>query len=340
MKREKQLLSLVSDRETAVLLTSYPALRYYGGEKIPEGSAILAGKFGFVYYVSWAAEKKNGLASLRNGLSPEVRRLEVEVSSLTMAEGELLKEALPVEILLSTELETRIFHQRQHKSPEEIKKIRQAQEITDRAFADSLNFIHEGMTDRELQKLIADMLWKEGSQMTSFNHVLGCGPDTADPHVRPTGRAAKRGDFIMMDIGALVDGYGSDMTRMVALGEVTDEQREIYELVRKAQAAGIAAVHAGAVCSEVDHAAREVIEQAGYGEFFPHGLGHPVGSGGLEGPRFSREDASILQPDIVMTVEPGIYLPGKFGVRIEDMVLVQEGRIEDLTHTSHELIIL
>lgn len=340
MKREKQLLSLVPDKETAVLLNSYPALRYYAGEKTPDGGAILAGDFGFLYIPNFASEKKNGLSAVRRLLPPEIRRMEVETEALTMAEGKFLKETLPLEIVLSSDLETRIFLQRQRKSSEEIKKIRQAQEITDRAFAASLNFIHEGMTDRELQKLIADMLWQEGSQMTSFNHVLGCGPDTADPHVRPTGRAVRRGDFIMMDIGALVDGYGSDMTRMIALGEISDKQREIYELVLKAQAAGISAVHAGVVCSEADHAARDVIEKAGYGQFFPHGLGHPVGSGGWEGPRFNQEDHSVLQPDIVMTVEPGVYLPGEFGVRIEDMVLVRESQVENLTRTSHELVIL
>lgn len=123
---------------------------------------------------------------------------------------------------------------------EEIEKIRCAQKITDRAFMDALNFIRPGMTDRELQKLIADKLWEEGSQMTSFNHVVGCGPDTADPHVRPTGRIAQKGELIMMDIGALVDGYGSDMTRMIALGKPRDEQLEIYALIQKAQRAGIA----------------------------------------------------------------------------------------------------
>ena len=144
----------------------------------------------------------------------------------------------------------------------------------------------------------------------------------------------------MMDIGAQVEGYGSDMTRMIAVGEPGEEERRIYELVLAAQTAGIAAVQAGIACSAVDRAARTIIEQAGYGSFFPHGLGHPVGSGGWEGPRFAPGDDTPLPTDIVMTVEPGIYLPGQFGIRIEDMILVRKDGIENLTTLSHQLIIL
>ena len=134
------------------------------------------------------------------------------------------------------------------------------------------------MTDRELQKRIADHLWAEGSEMTSFNHVLGCGPDTVNPHVRPTGRRIARGDLIMMDIGAQVEGYGSDMTRMIAVGEPGEEERRIYELVLAAQTAGIAAVQAGIACLAVDRAARTIIERAGYGSFFPTASAIPSGA--------------------------------------------------------------
>lgn len=148
----------------------------------------------------------------------------------------------------------------------------------------------------------------------------------------------QRGDWVMLDIGAQVDGYGSDMTRMVGIGEVDGEKREIYALVLQAQEAAIRAVQAGAVCRYVDAAARDVIGGRGYGAYFLHGLGHSVGSGGREGPRFSQSDTSTLQPGVVMTVEPGIYLPGRFGVRIEDMVYVGEQGTENLTHSTKELI--
>lgn len=340
MKRENLLLSLIPDRDTAILLTSFPVLSYYAGYPAPEGGAILAGSFGVVLYPSFSAERKAGFRSLRRGLPPEIKRLEIETSSVSAMDAILLKQSLSIDVVLSGELEQRIASQRQRKQPDEIEKLRRAQQITDRAFANALNFIHPGMTDWELQKLIADKLWEEGSQMTSFNHVVGCGADTADPHVRPTGRTAQRGDLIMMDIGASVEGYGSDMTRMISLGPPNNEQREIYELVKAAQAAGLAAVKAGVKCSEIDRAARQVIEQAGYGDAFPHGLGHPVGAGGQEGPRLCREEAQVLPFDIVVTVEPGIYLPGKFGIRIEDMVLVCKDKIENLTQTSHELFVM
>lgn len=340
MKRENLLLSLAPDRDTAILLTSFPVLRYYAGDSVLEGGAILAGKFGALLYPSFSAERKEAFQGFRSSLPPEVKRLEVEASNISAMDAFLLKQALSIEIVLNGELEQRIAGQRQRKLPEEIEKIRHAQQITDRAFANALNFIHPGMTDRELQKLIADKLWEEGSQMTSFNHVVGCSEDTANPHVRPTGRTAQRGDLIMMDIGAVVEGYGSDMTRMISLGPPNDEQREIYELVKAAQAAGLAAVKAGVKCSEIDSAARRVIEQAGYGAAFPHGLGHPVGAGGQEGPRLCREETRILPANMVVTVEPGIYLPGKFGVRIEDMVLVHGDKTENLTQTSHELFVV
>lgn len=340
MKRENLLLSLIPDRDTAILLTSFPVLSYYAGYPAPEGGAILAGSFGVVLYPSFSAERKAGFRSLRRGLPPEIKRLEIETSSVSAMDAILLKQSLSIDVVLSGELEQRIASQRQRKQPDEIEKLRRAQQITDRAFANALNFIHPGMTDWELQKLIADKLWEEGSQMTSFNHVVGCGADTADPHVRPTGRTAQRGDLIMMDIGASVEGYGSDMTRMISLGPPNNEQREIYELVKAAQAAGLAAVKAGVKCSEIDRAARQVIEQAGYGDAFPHGLGHPVGAGGQEGPRLCREETQALPADIVVTVEPGIYLPGKFGIRIEDMVFVCQDKTENFTQTSHELFII
>lgn len=339
LKREDRLSALVEDENSAVLLTSFPAMRYYAGNEASEGGAILVWSTGVKVFASFAAEKKDGFSRLRAVLPDTVQRIETEPSALNASDWLALHEVCPAAVL-SGDLEKRVCRQRCSKSPEEISKIRQAQGIAERAFLACLNHIHTGMTDRELQKLIGDLLWEEGSEMTSFNHVLGCGPDTANPHVRPTGREIRRGDLIMMDIGALVDGYGSDMTRMIAVGEADEEKRRIYDLVLTAQTAGIAAVHAGTGCEEVDRAARNVIETAGYGGYFPHGLGHPVGSGGWEGPRFTPGEKELLPADIVMTVEPGIYLPGKFGIRIEDMILVQQSGIENLTTITHQLIIL
>ena len=339
MERFQSLAALIPNDDTALLITSYPAVRYYLGERTPEGTILLAWKQEHLAFSGLT--RPETLSVIRHALPQNIRQIEIEPDAMTVGDLQRLSDALaPLVLLPSADLQTRIFHQRQHKEPGEIAKIRQAQAITDRAFLDMLNHIHEGMTDRELQKLIADLLFKHGSEMTSFNHVVGCGSATDNPHVRPSGRVLRRGDFIMVDIGALVEGYGSDMTRMIALGTPDERKQMIFDLVLRAQSAGLAAAKAGAVCREVDAAARAVIEQAGFGAFFPHGLGHPVGSGGWEGPRFSPTDSSLVPTDIVMTVEPGVYLPGEFGVRMEDMVLIRADQTEDLTGVPRELFIV
>lgn len=338
MKRSDRLQALIRDEHAAMLLTAEPSVRYYLG-RAGENS-LLAWQGGSALLPSVAAMERDGFLALRAALPKEIKTLETEPNALTVAEAARLTRCLPVEIDFSGGLEERVYEQRMKKTPEEIEKIRQAQSITDRAFMEMLNHVREGMTDREMQKLIADLLWKYGSQMTSFNHVVGCGAATANPHVRPSGCVLRRGDMAMVDIGALVDGYGSDMTRMIALGEPDEKKRRVFEIVLEAQTAGIAAARAGAVCSEVDGAARGVIKAAGYGDCFPHGLGHPVGAGGREGPRFSQSDHSLLPADIVMTVEPGIYLPGEFGVRMEDMLLITRDGSEDLTGVPRMLFIV
>ena len=160
------------------------------------------------------------------------------------------------------------------------------------------------------------------------------------PHGVPTDKTVARGDFITMDFGCLVGGYCSDMTRTVAVGEVTDEQRMIYDTVLRAQLAAIAAVRPGEVCRVVDAAARDIIADAGYGACFGHTTGHSLGLEIHEDPRFGRGDETACEPGMVMTAEPGIYLEGRFGVRIEDMVLVTKDGCEDLTHSDKSLIIL
>ena len=282
LKRGNALAALLRDPYTALLLTSFPAVRYYAGKEAAEGSALLAWSGGCILLPSFSSEKKSGFAQIRRALPKTVSTLEAEPSALTAADWMALRDALPI-VSLSEDLERRVYLQRCRKNPEEIQKIRQAQQITERAFTACLNDIRPGMTDRELQKRIADHLWAEGSEMTSFNHVLGCGPDTVNPHVRPAGHRIARGDLIMMDIGAQVEGYGSDMTRMIAVGEPGEEERRIYELVLAAQTAGIAAIQAGIACLAVDRAARTIIEQAGYGSFSPTASAIPSGAAAGKG---------------------------------------------------------
>lgn len=343
--RRKALRELLWEERVGVLLCGRPNIRYYMGEDpgpeawlfLGRDQALLLGRrekkipgIDFLPLDRWEA-------CLESAVRAE------GIRSIYVERGVPLKtldlwSRLPCRIIPSEELEERIFRRRSVKGEEELDRIRAAQDITDRVFLESLNYIHEGMSDVQIQRMVGLLFYDMGSQMDSFNHVCGCGQDTSLPHVKPSGRIARQGDFVMLDIGASVDGCGSDMTRMVGIGEVDPEKREIYRLVLQAQNAALRQVRAGAVCCEIDAAARTVISGQGYGNFFLHGLGHPVGSGGREGPRFSQSDKSVLRPGVVMTVEPGVYLPGKFGVRIEDMVYVPPQGAENLTHSPKELI--
>lgn len=342
-QRQASLKELLWEEHSGVLLCGSPNLRYY-----------LAGNPGPGAWLLVTPKETLLLGDRDPGLGVDfqpksrwksilTRVVEEGLTTLYVEPGVPLGtlaqwRQLPCQVVPSRELEERIYRRRGVKREEELDRLRAAQAITDRVFWESLNYLRPGMTDVEIQRMVGLLFFDLGSQMESFNHVCGCGVDTSLPHVKPTGRVARKGDLVMLDIGAQVEGYGSDMTRMVGLGAVDQEKQEIYQLVLQAQLAGLQAAKAGAVCSQVDAAARQVIQDRGYGRYFLHGLGHPVGCGGREGPRFSQTDHSVLAPGVVMTVEPGVYLPGKFGVRIEDMVYIGNGFTENLTHSPKELI--
>ncbi|MDL2234395.1 M24 family metallopeptidase [Ruminococcaceae bacterium OttesenSCG-928-L11] len=265
-----------------------------------------------------------------------LRTVEWEREQMTITLHRELERACGCMAPADGRLDGRIRGLRLHKSPEELDWLQQAQDITDKVFAACVDRVRVGMTDRDIQLLVGVLFHEMGSDTLSFDHVMGVGVDTSQPHVRPSGRVVEQGDFVMLDVGASVNGWGSDMTRMIAVGEPDAEKREVYAVVQAAQAAGIAAAKVGTPCSQVDKAARDVIEQAGYGRYFTHGLGHSIG----EGPRFAPGDDTVLAPGMVMTVEPGIYLPGKFGVRIEDMVWLHETDTVNMTHSPHALIVI
>jgi Xaa-Pro aminopeptidase len=224
------------------------------------------------------------------------------------------------------------------KDADELRAIERAQEITDEAFDRVVDRLREGMTERELALELEAAMFEAGAEGSSFPTIVAFGENAAEPHHTPTARPLGRGDVVKTDFGALADGYHADMTRTVAFGRPAGELQEIHALVRRAQEAGIRSVRAGAACGDVDAAARTVIEDAGYGQAFPHPLGHGVGLEIHEGPRLRRANPEPLPAGAVVTVEPGVYVPGLGGVRIEDMVEVTGGQPRVLPRSRRELV--
>ena len=225
------------------------------------------------------------------------------------------------------------------KTPGEIRKLKEAQKITDDAFTHILDYIRAGRTEREVALELEFFMRKEGAEGVSFDFIVVSGKNGSLCHGVPSDKVIEDGDFVTMDTGALLHGYHADMTRTVAVGHVSDEQRHAYDLVLKAQLDAIAAVKPGVTCGSIDKVARDILE-AEYKGAFEHSLGHGVGVEIHEWPLFSAGNTTITKPGMVVSVEPGIYLEGKFGLRIEDLVVITETGCEDITASPKELIIL
>lgn len=222
----------------------------------------------------------------------------------------------------------------------EIAALQHACAVADQAFADLLasGAVRVGASEQALSDDLEDRMRRLGADGPSFDTIVAGGPNSAIPHHRPTGRALASGDFVKFDFGALVAGYHSDMTRTVVVGSAAGWQRELYALVAQAQHAACGAARAGASGDQIDRAARSLIEQAGQGANFVHGLGHGVGLQIHEAPALAAGSAVIMEPDMCVTVEPGVYLPGRGGVRIEDSGVIHPDGYRVLTNTSKELL--
>ena len=229
---------------------------------------------------------------------------------------------------------------RRKKNEDEKLKILKAQAIAEKAFNHILGFIKEGVTEREIALELDFFMLKNGAECVSFDTIAVSGKNTSLPHGVPSDKKIENGDFITMDYGAVVDGYRSDMTRTVAVGGISSKQIEVYETVLSAQKKSLEVLKAGISGFDADKAARDIIVNAGYGEFFGHGTGHGVGLQIHESPRLSPKSTHILEVGDVVTVEPGIYIPDNFGVRIEDMAFITENGFKNLTKTQKSLIIL
>jgi Xaa-Pro aminopeptidase len=226
------------------------------------------------------------------------------------------------------------------KDEAEIETMKKAQKITDDAFKAVLNFIRPGMTEQEVAARLVYEMMRLGAQAVSFDPIVAAGPNGSKPHAIPGDRVLENGMFVTMDFGCKVDGYCSDMTRTVAIGQPDEEMERVYETVLAAQKAGINAARAGVTGREIDAAAREVIVQAGYGEYFTHSFGHSLGIDIHEAPNANAREEREMPVGAVISAEPGIYIPGKFGVRIEDVLILKEGGCENITRSPKNLIIL
>ena len=265
----------------------------------------------------------------------------IETESVTVAQLEAYKKALEgIGISCDNRADYLLNELRSVKSQSEIGRIKEAQRLTDETFSYIISRPLKGRSEREVMLDMEFYMRKAGSEGVSFDFIVVSGKNSSLPHGVPTDKIIEQGDFVTMDFGAVVDGYHSDMTRTVAVGFVTDEQRAVYETVLKAQNAAINAAKSGIVCSEIDKISRDIIYESGYEGCFGHALGHSVGIDIHENPAFSPSCNAVLKPGMIITVEPGIYLENKFGVRIEDMIIVKEKGCEDITRSEKSLMIL
>jgi Xaa-Pro aminopeptidase/Xaa-Pro dipeptidase len=299
-------------------------------------------------YEEQAAEEAPGWILLRGGRDPlgalvaaldgrGVARIGFEAEFVPYAQAARLREKLvPAELVPLNDVD----RLRWVKDPAEVAAISRAVEIADAAYDRVLGILRPGLSEREAAVELETFMRRGGAERVAFDSVLASGPRSALPHGRATDRVMGPGEFVTLDFGAVWGGYCSDITRTVVLGEADEQQRRVYGVVLDAQRQALEMIRAGIPCRDVDARARSVIADAGYGAAFGHSLGHGVGLEVHEGPRLSPQEDAVLEAGMVVTVEPGIYLPGWGGVRIEDTVVVTDGGCRILTRAPKAFRVL
>jgi Xaa-Pro aminopeptidase len=274
---------------------------------------------------------------LREALPAGVKTLGVEEDSLSHSEYLRLEKTLPAQLVPAQNLLSEL---RARKSPAELRALIEAQRVAEAAYSELLELLRPGLTERQVAAELVYRMLRHGAEGISFDPIVVAGERGSMPHGVPGDRPIAHGDFVTMDFGCVLDGWCSDMTRTVAIGSAGDEMRTVYETVLAAQEAGIRAARAGVPGKTVDFAARRVIEEAGYAAFFGHSFGHGLGLEIHEAPNASPSAELPLPPGAVISAEPGIYLPGRFGVRIEDVLYLTGDGTENITLAPKGLIIL
>ena len=266
-----------------------------------------------------------------------VKTMGFEDASLTVKEFNNYRAGIPCEFVPASELFAEL---RQSKDADEIRSMKAAQKIADEALMQLLDEIRPGMTELEISARLQYLMLLRGAERMSFDPIVAGGPNSSMPHAVPTDRKIQDGDFLTIDFGCVYEGYCSDTTRTVAIGHATEEMRTVYNTVLQAQLAGITLAKTGVIGKAVHEKAHDVIRAAGYGAYFGHGFGHSLGLEIHEAPYFNSRNEKPMPDCAAVSAEPGIYLPGKFGVRIEDVVILHEDGCEDITGLPKDLRIL
>lgn len=354
MKIEKvqQLL----DSNSAALIISEENLRYFTGFHTSNGYLLITKSLSiFLTDSRYIEAAKNSISSCDEVLEIEsvtktlvpltqnlgINKIFIEQSHFTLSLFSVYKSLFHfVDFVQDNSLDDAINELRKVKHESEINEIIKAQKISEEAFDYILDFIKIGKTEKQIALQLDYYMLSHAADALSFETIVVSGTNSSMPHGVPSSKKIERGDFITMDFGAIVNGYHSDMTRTVAVGEASSEMVNVYETVLKAQTTAMTHIKPNMQCKDIDKVARDIITKAGYGEFFGHSLGHGVGIEIHEHPSFSPNSNEITKAGNVITVEPGIYIPQQFGVRIEDMIAVTDDGYRNLTSANKNLIIL
>ena len=355
MTRLERLQSRIKDAGDCGIITDDVNRRYFTGMKSSAGTVLVFPEESYLIidfrYIEKARsvvrdctvlleERGAGKYEQINELLEKHGAKTVAIDSRTCTVSDLAayREKLKAEIPGDGRFGRIIRQLRMVKSPEETEKMIAAQRIAERGFEYMLTFIKAGRTEREIQLELDYFMLSHGAEALSFDTIALSGPNTSLPHGVPGDRKVQSGEFVLMDYGAVVDGYHSDMTRTICVGEPSEKMKRVYDIVLRAQRASFDVLKAGISGKELDAAARDIITAEGFGECFGHSLGHGVGMEIHEEAYASPSSKAILPENSVITIEPGIYIEGEFGVRIEDFAIVKADGFENMTLAPKELI--
>lgn len=334
--------------DEAVFISSYPNIFYYSGFTSEDANLIISHDRQILItdsrYTIQAKQQSpefeivditKGLENIFSGISETL--IGYEEGNVTVKQYRTIRSKLGSHKEL-IEMQKRISAPRRIKSEYEIKRIGEAEKIGDEAFSYILSRIKAGRTERDIALELEYFMKKQGATDLSFDTISASGVRSAMPHGMASDKVIEKGDFLTLDFGCVFEGYCSDMTRTVVVGKADERQREIYDIVLKAQESAISELECGKKCSDIDFVARKIISDAGYGANFGHGLGHSVGIEIHEMPSLSPKCDDIIKSGHILTVEPGIYIENWGGVRIEDLTAVTENGVINLTHSPKNLI--